>query len=88
MMRGEVSKEKPGGGASFKEIRYGYLHCRGKTGRVKGKEKKHEERVAMSCCRFDDFGCSFASWKRFWVGLGFGGLGNLQGSVVCVHRKE
>ena len=40
------------------------------------KEKK-EERVAVSCCRFDGFGCSFASWKRFWVGLGFGGLGNL-----------
>lgn len=39
------------------------------------KEKK--ERVAVSRCRFDDFGCSFASWKHFRVGLGFGGLGNL-----------
>ena len=40
MMRGEVSKEKPGGGASFKEIRYGYLHCRGRTGQGKKTKEK------------------------------------------------
>lgn len=43
------------------------------------------------CWRFGDFGCSFAMWKRFWLRcfwLGFGGLGDCYGSVVCIGKSR